>query len=234
MKIKNGFSLIEVLLVLGIVAVVTAMGFSISKKGMENAYNLYWYTGYVTLYDSLVDWNNRNPEGIPSALNYAHHLWELVRSEDTEPTGSDPGPFRAPNGIIYDMQEVPDGQSSFIQIDMSIPQHKQRNGAAPNRTVFVYFPDGTVPMVYPADTAQLTNQDPDLVNLHNRADLLMFVRRGGGINDDVRRTLYSFHDGYCAVYGTLPNHADPANISCTTGPDSFGGTLRPVNPRKAY
>ena len=55
MRQKEAFSLIEVLLVMGIIAVVTTMGISASKRSVDKAYNYYWYTGYSTLCDATMD-----------------------------------------------------------------------------------------------------------------------------------------------------------------------------------
>ena len=41
MKIKSGFSLAEMLIALAIIAVISTMAFTISKKGTERAYNMY-------------------------------------------------------------------------------------------------------------------------------------------------------------------------------------------------
>lgn len=226
MKIKNGFSLMEVMLVLGIIAVVIAMGFSISKKGMENAYNLYWYTGYKALADSIYDYNYKNPGTTPTALLYAQHMYDLVRSTTGTPSGSTPN-FTAPNGIKYTFNTV----GSFIRIDMEIPTYKQRTGNAINKTAFIYFPDDTVPMVYPANTSSLGT---DYLNLRTRADILPFIRRGGNTDND-RRTLYSFQGGYCKINGSPGFTASPsyASISGCSG-SADGGVLIPVNPRKAY
>ncbi len=49
---KPAFSLAELLIAMGIIAVVATMGVSISKKGVERAYNQYFYTGYNGLYST--------------------------------------------------------------------------------------------------------------------------------------------------------------------------------------
>lgn len=52
---KPAFSLAELLIAMGIIAVVATMGVSISKKGVERAYNQYFYTAYDGLYSIIVD-----------------------------------------------------------------------------------------------------------------------------------------------------------------------------------
>ena len=52
---KHGLTLAEVLISLAIMAVVAAMGITIANKGIERAYNLYFYTGYDGLYKALED-----------------------------------------------------------------------------------------------------------------------------------------------------------------------------------
>lgn len=64
-KLKKGFSLAELLIALGIVAVIATMGFTISKQGIENAYNQYFYTGYKGIYDAITAASNDGLKVIP-------------------------------------------------------------------------------------------------------------------------------------------------------------------------
>ena len=51
--VKNAFSIAEILISLTIVSIVASMGFSIAKKGIADAYQGYFYTGYVGLDTAL-------------------------------------------------------------------------------------------------------------------------------------------------------------------------------------
>ena len=50
---QKGFSLAEILIALAIISVISTLGFSIAKKGIEDAYQGYFYTGYNGLYTAL-------------------------------------------------------------------------------------------------------------------------------------------------------------------------------------
>ena len=63
-KNKKGFSLAEILLTLGIIAVIATLGFTATKKSIDNAYNLYIYTGYKGLTDAIF---NANYKGLKIA-----------------------------------------------------------------------------------------------------------------------------------------------------------------------
>ena len=54
-KMKSGFTLAEILLCVGIIGVVSAMGLIVSKYTTERAYNMYYYTGYMNLYNALLE-----------------------------------------------------------------------------------------------------------------------------------------------------------------------------------
>ena len=56
-KIKTGFSLAELLIGLVIAAIIATMGMSIAKKGIENSYDAYIYTGYKGITDAITEAN---------------------------------------------------------------------------------------------------------------------------------------------------------------------------------
>ena len=52
---KYGFSLMELLLVLAIISIISVMGIQLTKHSTDKAYNLYYYSGYINLYNSIAD-----------------------------------------------------------------------------------------------------------------------------------------------------------------------------------
>ena len=51
--LEKGFSLSEILIALAIISVIATMGFSIAQKGIANAYQGYYYTGYLGMNTAL-------------------------------------------------------------------------------------------------------------------------------------------------------------------------------------
>ncbi|MBO5737806.1 prepilin-type N-terminal cleavage/methylation domain-containing protein [bacterium] len=58
-RFKTGFSLAEVLLTLAIVSIIATIGFTMSRKGIEKAYNGYIYNGYNSLTIAIAEANAR-------------------------------------------------------------------------------------------------------------------------------------------------------------------------------
>lgn len=54
---KLGFTLAEMLIVFGIIAIILTLGITISKKGFDKAYNLYIYTAYDGVQDAISEAN---------------------------------------------------------------------------------------------------------------------------------------------------------------------------------
>lgn len=230
---KRAFSLIEVLLVLGIIAVVTTMGFTISKKGMENAYNLYWYTGYIALHDGTRDFYKHSNDTERSDFSkYAAYMHKLLLRENVTVDDSATGhSITAPNGINFLFEQ----KTSYIKITMTIPQPKTRKNF-PYKTVFVYntaSTSNTDILVYPANVTDTDTHE--WLNLQNRVDLLPFA-----INDNRKKyykEFFGFREAYCRTHGneSFTNTTDVTmNISCTGLSVSEDGTIVPINPRKAF
>ena len=78
-KVKKGFTLAEVLLCIAIIGVVSAMGITIGKHGMDRAYNLYYYTGYSTLYNALAD---AKAQGLLVDGAIVEHVESLLKPKD--------------------------------------------------------------------------------------------------------------------------------------------------------
>lgn len=223
MRLKRAFSLIEVLLVMGIIAVVTAMGFSISKSSMEKAHNMFWYTGYETLYKVTIDAVQRqkidgngnyvpvfDPEN-PNIGDYANHLAKMINAPSPTNCGTGGGvsvckSVEAPNGIKYEIKKF-SAYSELYKIDMTIPALRQRRGYL-NKTRFIYMFNNSNDeyingMVYPADIT-----DTDYINLQNRVDLLTFYLSDGTNNTSTNRTFFGFRDAYCHAH-YRPGEQDP-------------------------
>ena len=232
MKHKKGFSLIEVLMVMGIIAVVTAIGFSITNSGMKKAYNQYWYTGYSTINDIIYD-GIRTDKIHPSGPDVKPELEaHLKRFFPDRVWGNTQLKVNAPNNIEYTITPKSTEDSSFYEIDMKVPT---TNGDSFNKTRLIFRVDNkytdTNIRVFPAN---YDGTDNNFLNLHDRPDLLPFYLTKGDSG-----TFYSFKDAYCARYESLPaidNTSFPYTaIDCdNVGSDTNLGKLMHISPRKAY
>lgn len=228
MNKKYAFSLMEVLLVMGIIAVIIAIGFSISKRGVEKAYNQYWYTGYSALSDATMDavlrgkMDTSNPTA--SLGTYSKYIAETLMRSKNYSCNSSKASFTAPNGISY----IIEPKTGFYQITMSIPQHKQKT-VSRNQTIFIY--NFAKAMIYPANISAPTSTQ---LSLYNRVDLLPFYIKLNDANTGTVTNFYGFKDAYCLVDTSISaNIDDIAKISCSATP-SINGVIVPINPRKIY
>lgn len=233
MKFKSAFSLVEVLMVMGIISVILVLGLSISKRGVDSAYNLYWYTGYKALSDASYDAVRRgifDPDNLDedSLCMYTDHIGlKLMKaSEDTYVCEEGKSSFTAPNGISFSFE----AKTGYYLIYMSIPKHKQ-SGNTPNETILVYnFDKG---LVYPANFAiDETNAATHIV-LHNRMDILPFYVNTGE-QQNVINKIYGFRDAYCETDNSITDGDDIIKITCSNNDEGKFGVITPINPRKVF
>ena len=98
-KMKNGFSLAEILVALGIVSVIATLGFSISKKGIARAYDAYVYNGLNSISAIMTDASAQGIEGGSTNL-YKHIAKHLDTAyKDTDQT------ITAPNNVKYTFKD---------------------------------------------------------------------------------------------------------------------------------
>lgn len=230
MKNKKGFSLIEVLLVMGIIAVVTAIGFSVINTGMKKAYNQYWYTGYSTINDITYDgWKSGKirPDSENLYCDYVDYIESFLPNFTVSGACNDNDIIiTAQNGIKYEIKRTSD---SYYIIDMTVPKAED-DSLTKTRLIFNYDNDNyhaATVRVYPANYG-----DTGFLNLYNRPDLLPFYI----IGDDAG-SFYSFKQAYCKKYGSyIAEFTIDANIDCTgiTKDPNLKGKLMHISPRKAY
>ena len=236
--LKSAFSLAELLIALGIISIITVMLMSISKQGMEEAMNLYYYTGYKGMQDAISysiekagEFDNRR---IAEALGFS--AAGIAANGEYE--------FPTKNGITYTRR----AGSDPIIIDMRIPS---TNGET-NVKMFYTGTDGGG-MLVPGDATRV--EDNTIVaQLYNRKDLLPFYVDDGergrviqGIQDHSTTTngafnYQSFVNAYCSM---SMNHLSNNNIINTINTLSAGnpvgcglggtaGVLKVANPKKVF
>ena len=239
---KSAFSLMEVLMVLGIIGVITAMGVSISQQGMEKAYRQYWYTGYSALQDATFDAIHNNKGS--SLQNYAGYVAELMKTQAVQ-SGSK-YIISAPNGIKYTIEQQNVGNSTNVfYIFMQIPAAISKNQVK-DKTPLVYNPSTgeLYPAYVPANPSPITQQAYiESVNLQQRVDLLPFIINDGLPNSSSShdKKIYNFIDAYCTTHNntTLNPHSNQSNKYYAIDCGSHSGTPIDgipvlVNPKKVF
>ncbi len=92
-RFKSGFSLAEVLLALAIVAIIATLGFTMSRKGIEHAYNQYIYTGYnsmsIAIAEVISNGHAYDPEG-DFKQDFFDELRALLHSKDIAAANTQP------------------------------------------------------------------------------------------------------------------------------------------------
>lgn len=250
---KLGFTMAELLLCIAIIGVVSAMGMTVTKKSTENAYNLYFYTGYVNLYNAIADAVETGEDAYPSGLcngtspnntptsqtQFVRHIAKVlgVNEEDIEHNGGS-GSFTTNNGIKYTfLNQATCPGANAARIYMRVPAAKTRNNDGLIGTEFFYMSD--IQQLVPT---RYTNNN--YISLQERRDLLPAYIDDGkvGRNNSLNRTNWeyerpiygSYKDVFCSIYGTSKNIPNAINCAGVTSiAAGRTGVLKVVDPRKA-
>ena len=79
-KFKRAFTLAELLLCIGIIGIVSAMGMVITKHTTDKAYQLYYYTGYINLYNAIAE---AKLQGATNATDTMSKAMDLLKVDNT-------------------------------------------------------------------------------------------------------------------------------------------------------
>lgn len=216
--IKKGFSLSEILIALGIVSVVAVMGFSIAKRGIDRAYDMYIYTGYKTLVDSVAYLNTKEITADNDVF-----FEELAKLLDTEDEGVGGSHILVnKNGVEYHFINpmITDGYFKSYEVYFVVPTSSfSIQGTIYNKIMFqllYYYTPGGVNIIIPEHDrvyylqngesySEITEEqapDKNAMSLLNRKDLLPYYidngLRGRYIEGTYYpKTYYSFREAYC-------------------------------------
>ena len=180
---QKGFSLAEILIALAIISVISTLGFSIAKKGIEDAYQGYFYTGYNGLYTALSiakeDYYT-NPPNLDikdlspyyKAPEFVIHLKKILNLTDTPGTNE----ATAPNGVKYTFIRRGNGSDDtppLVDITMEVPSVKTDIINSNSRTVeLIYTGTHLISKVsIPYNNNKLKS---GYVDIGNRLDLVAF------------------------------------------------------------
>lgn len=122
---KNGFSLAELLLALAIISIIAVMGYSVTKKNTEKAYNLYIYTGYNAIQNAMADASSKGYEldydNFRTNSPYIRHIIKLLSATvDEEKTTASRIFITTPNNIKYELENF---QKVMLYIKMTVPSN---------------------------------------------------------------------------------------------------------------
>ena len=259
-SLKKAFTLSELLLCIGIIGIVSAMGMTIAKQGTDRAYNLFYYSGYINLYNAIAD--AKAAGAGTSNVQIMAHVRELLDTDNNAanieannvatiagwlaPGSANATEITTVNGIrYYYPNNITDGYNGIpnlnvnvatnaVPITMVIPQRKTRanNGYAVVYLAYVDTDNGYLIPMAAAGT----------VNLQTRRDLLPAYVDDGviGRNNVINRNnfdyqpiaYYSYRDAFC----TIRNNSGIGNlISCNNAATAWPreGILKIADPRRA-
>ena len=262
-KFFRGFTLAELLLCVGIIGIVSAMGMTVAKKSTEKAYNLYFYTGYVNLYNAIADAVESGEDAYPSGLctgsssstgmptntptnetPLVRHIAKVLGVDEGELKRNDgSGSFTTKNGIEYVfLNQATCPGANAARIYMRVPAAKTRNNNNGQIGTELFYMSDIQQLVPTRYTNQNINRK--YISLQERRDLLPAYIDDGRVgrnntlnraNWEYERPIYgSYKDVFCSIYGTSKK-IDGA-IDCA-GVTSIAagrtGVLKVVDPRKA-
>ncbi len=243
-NLKKAFSLAELLIVMAIIAIITAMSFTIAKKGIKNAYNLFFYTGYNGLYEAIgdaIDYGYAPDSSTITNCDFTEHIVKILSAEKT--TSGNSVQIAAPNGITYTMSYltnyVEEEESGPIyKIIMKIPYQKTSDTSETKVTLF-YLPNLNNGILIPAPKVTSDNN----VDLQNRQDLLPFYIDDGNVGRAIetgvdqysytKPTYTSFKQAFCKINGTLTLEGE-TYVNCSGVASGSKGLLRVANPQKVF
>ena len=234
---RQGFTLAEVLLCVGIIGIVSAMGAFATKHSIDQAYRGYWYNGYVNLSNAIADLEANNMFD-SNTTNYIQDTSGFASNiKTTFGSGSSSGSsFTANNGISYTFSKESGGDTYYIE--MKVPQPKTKinqNGNA------------TAKLAYNHNTKILMPIAGGNINLQERIDLLPFylddgtaVYKKDASGNLIKKSIQymTFKDAYCLSGQSTVTAKDAKGTAVTlvdcsnAGSNTTDGFLKVANPKK--
>lgn len=242
-KFEKAFSLAELLIVMAIIAIITAMSFSIAKKGIKSAYNLFFYTGYNGIYEAIgdaIDYGYSPDSANLGNSDFIEHITKIMSAQKSV-SGNDVK-IEAPNGITYTISYKTDyilenESGPIYQIIMKVPYQKTGNESEAKSTLY-YLPNLRNGMLIPYGVITADNN----VNLQRRQDLLPFYIDDGSVGRILeysngysysKPVFTNFREAFCQLYGSLTLEG-VSYVSCSGILAGKKGLLKVANPRKIF
>ena len=99
-KFFRGFTLAELLLCVGIIGIVSAMGMTVAKIGTDKAYNSYYYAGYINLYNAIADAKSQVKETNNDIMT---HVRDLLSKDNVVANFECPAGQEKVNGVCQNI-----------------------------------------------------------------------------------------------------------------------------------
>ncbi len=218
-QFKYGFTMAELLLSIAIIGVVSAMGMTIAKHSSEKAYNLFYYNGYINLYNAIAD---AKAESKDTKTDIMQHVNELLNKDPA----------------AEEINNV--GDTKYFRIDMTVPQAKTRSNDGHATIGLLYINDEVNSLLVP-----LVPNNANVPNLQNRRDLLPTyiddglsgrTKKVGNSYEYTSQVYYSYREAYCRLYRNQSLTVDGVTvINCAGIPldNNARGFLKVADPRTA-
>ena len=243
-KLKKAFTLFEILIVLAIIAVLTVMFMTISKKGLESAYNTYYYASYSAIYDAIQYSYARNADpNLSDKIDYywvgKAHGFSKDASNNTIAKKKTTGTITYPatsNGIQFTINN----SGTYYTITAVIPSANGNVSAQ-----YYFYPNINNGILVPYKAGE--------IKLYQRKDLLPFFVDDGIVGRDMtyidkdkdskeltideydnwdnnKRLYDSFDSIYCSLENVSPTIKTLIEKNSCSG--SKKGIIRVANPKK--
>ena len=182
-SLKNAFSLAELLIALGIISVIATMGITIGKKGVERAFNQYYFSAYNGLYSIIYDAMDSNisiysseTAGQCPTADFANNLMKYKIETGTSVVDNPLNysacaqSFKAKNNIAVTIgKTIQEPTTGYIYAPMTLSFPAPNNKRA-HYEVY-YFPKYMNGVIMPSPT---TNAAKNVISVQKRPDLLPF------------------------------------------------------------
>ena len=242
-KNKTGFSLAEVLIAVGIISVIATIGFTITKRNIDSAYDMYVYTGYQGISNAIAYANEEGQDITKKQVQFEHSVSEILDG-NTDP--NDSTFTKTPNGTSYRFTSLPERvinsipqvkkHDYYITLRVPGPKIKFNNVTTTTQEIcLLYMPDDNYGILLPVSTVGTCNSTID--DLNRRIDLLPFYIDNGEVGrviggNYVPKIYMSAGEALNGVFGISVNYTYDA-LKSSPSPSS-AGAIRVENPRKAF
>lgn len=230
-KKKFGFSLAEVLLALGIISIIVTMGYTATKKNIDNTYDLYYYTAYKGLHDVFQNAKENNITINFSDDNQRETLLDylaqnLVGGNHVDNTRV----ITAANGISYTFINSPTANNDHSFIHVTIPAKRNANNNSGNMCLFYNEADnGNFSLIPTRNSFGYLGCPSSIDDIQNRSDILPFYIDDGIVGRNPmssnRIPNISFNEAFCRVHSSYAKLRVP-----TSSFDSYSLSTRHPHP----